>query len=89
MEVIGCKPPGSTAAASCPALHTAVVIMAAVDASDEAAPAGEHIGESTAKEFARIAQTTPADGIKRKSAMPTKTRSIQPPAAKEALYCTA
>ena len=69
MEVIGCKPPGSTAAASCPALHTAATIMAVVDAIDEAAPAGEDVGESTAKKLARIAHTTPTDGVKRPSAI--------------------
>ena len=80
MEVIGCKPPGSTAAASCPALHTAAIIMAVVDASDEAAPAGEDVGESTAKECARIAHTTPTDGIKRASAMRAKTAiTVFPP----------
>ena len=73
MKVIGCKPLGSTATPSCAALHTVATIMAVVDTIDDAAPAAEDVGESTAKKLARIEHTTPTDGVQPPSAMRAKT----------------
>jgi hypothetical protein len=60
-------------APSCAAFHAAAIIVAVVVAIDEAAPAGEDVVESAAKELARIAQTTPRDSVQRASAMRANT----------------
>ena len=60
-------------APSCAAFHAATIIVAVVVAIDEAAPAGEDVVESAAKELARIAQTTPRDSVQRASAMRANT----------------
>ena len=47
--------------------------MAVVVAIDVAAPAGEDVIESAAKELARIAQTAPTGGERRPTAMRANT----------------